>query len=78
MSATVKQLREWLATLPADFDDQPISSIANVGYPFEAKRVIAFRWKETPSQAGVAVNSLGTHYSDDWKKAVEFVSVLQL
>lgn len=76
MSATVKQLREWLATLPPEMDDAPVEAIVH-GIPAAAKRVIAYRWKEGGA-AGVVVNTLGTHYWDEWAKDVDFVSVLQL
>lgn len=77
MSATVKQLREWLEKLPPDFDDAPIEGTLSAGFPAAAKRVIAYRWKDESQMPGIAVNPMGTHYSDEWAKDVEFVSILQ-
>lgn len=73
MSATVKQLREWLETLPPEMDDAPVQSIVH-GYPSGSKRVIAFKYKDG-SGVGLCVNSMGTHGTNDFGKSIETVGV---
>lgn len=71
---TVKDLRDWLGTLPPDMDAGEVSSAVGT-MALQAKRVIAYRYNDG-SGCGVAVNSVGTHLGDLWYSDVEIVSVL--
>src|ERR1019366_4650038 len=46
---TIKDLKEWLAQLPPEFDQCDISSVVGC-FPCTAKRVVAWRYKNADEQ----------------------------
>ena len=70
----LRQLKEWLETLPPEMDEAEIASCVG-GVPLDAKRVVAYRYKGA-GEPGIVVNSMGTHLGDDFYKSVEIVSTL--
>lgn len=64
---TVRQVREWLATLPPEFQDAPFESMG--GMPTSLKRIVAYQDKE--GNKGVVTNPIGSHLPFDesleWK-----------
>ena len=71
---TLKQLRAWLDTLPADFDDAEVCSDLH-GNAYNAKRVVAARYKDG-SGATIVVNPMGSHLSDYFYDVNDVVSTL--
>jgi hypothetical protein len=71
---TIKEIANWLLTLPEDVQASDLSSIVH-GSPFTAKRVVAYRFKDG-SGAGVYVESMGTHMKDEHGAAMEFLGYL--
>lgn len=70
----VRELRDWLAALPDDMQDAEVDSVVH-GQPCQAKRVVAYRWKDG-SGKGIVVNSMGTHISDHAWSDMDVVSLL--
>lgn len=68
---TVKELKEWLAGLPPEYDAARIESVVH-GVPCLAKRVVAYKYKD--GGIGLVVNSMGTHLSDEWFETTERIT----
>jgi hypothetical protein len=64
---TVAELKQWLSTLPPEFEQARIESVVH-GLPCVAKRVVAYTYAD--GTAGLVVNSMGTHLDDDWWKEI--------
>ena len=60
---TVKEVREWLASLPVEFDNADFEQVVGV-YPTPTKRIVAYKLKDDGS-LGVVVNGMGTHLPFD-------------
>lgn len=73
---TIKELREWLAKLPPEFDNVRISSVVE-GHPSIARHVIAWRDSTDPKCIGVTVCSKATGLGYDFLAAVKIVSCFQ-
>lgn len=69
---TVRAVREWLATLPDEFQDSEFGSVFG-SMPVNLKRIVAWRAKDG-SDKGVAANPMGTHLPFD--DSLEWVRVL--
>ena len=69
---TVKDLKDWLATLPSEADAARITSCVH-GHPFGAKRVVIRRFKDG-SGAVLCVNSAGTHLTDEFYAESEAIA----
>lgn len=71
---TVAHVQDWLALLPEEFRRADLMASSNIGSPVTLKRILAFRFKENPSDVGVAVNGIGTHLPFDdsltWEKVL--------
>lgn len=72
---TVKQLKEWLATLPPEFENAEVDALVH-SVPLSLKRTVAYRCKHDPQQVGVVFNPMGTHLNDNFDKENERISTL--
>lgn len=72
---TVKQLKEWLATLPPEFENAQVQSLAH-SFPLSLKRTVAYRSKHDPQHVGVVFNPMGTHFDTDFYEQNERISTL--
>ena len=70
----IKDLKEWLNTLPPDMDEFDISSAVGK-LPATAKRIVAYKYKDG-SGGGLVVNSMGTHLSDRFYGSVNIIGIL--
>lgn len=69
---TVRHLREWLDSLPEEFQDVPFESTMG-GMPHTLKRIVAYRSKDG-SCKGVVTNPMGSHLPFD--DSLEWAHVL--
>lgn len=60
---TVANLKQWLETLPPEFQNTPIEALVH-GTPCCLKRIVAYTLKDG-NHRGVVVNPMGTHLPFD-------------
>lgn len=69
----VLQLKEWLNTLPADYDDFEACTLTHSGvFPKNMKRAVIDR-----KQGALIFNPMGTHFSDEQYNEMDIQERLQ-
>lgn len=61
---TVRRLRQWLESLPEEFQDAPFESLHG-SFPVALKRIVAYSYINNPDHRGVVANSMGSHLPFD-------------